>query len=518
MPNWSHHLNRKHRRNRRRSEGSSVAGNLNSLSVEIQARRIRLLLQELGPAHCCLGLYLASRIDVLPAEFCRELALMPDTAPALSAQEVRAILLRELGSKVTAAFAEFEDVPYETRLLFQAHRARLRTGAPVAVVVLRPWCTVFQQLLEPSQVIDTDSLAEYCGEWMNAALLADFISSMQRKTDFTTAHDAMDLMVRDATSCESLLSHKSYPELCTRQLMVFEPREAYPLDYILQRQVNSSTALGQMLCHAWLQQALYGRCFPVDPQLHNILISNKQVAFIHCDLAGLPISAKENLQNYFNAMLVDDPDHAAKHLLLEMVPRKSRVDPDAFRTNFRQAGYFGMLEPVLGTDSNALAQIAFQHWKTALDNGYFPKNHLLCFYRGLFSIARIARLITPEGDPLRLGMEELRGTKSLDQIREIMDVRYWYQNMDKFAAVMVNLPRTFDDALSKTSSRSSPPMPQTGQEPAGPPREKFSVNAIVLLLLAVLVMQLRTNQTQTGKLMLVALMLAGLFLLRGADD
>jgi len=216
-------------------------------------------------------------------------------------------------------------------------------------------------------------------------------------------------------------------------------------------------------------------------------------------------------------MLVDDPDRAAKHLLLEMVSRKSRVDPDAFRTNFRQAAYFGMLEPILGTDSNALAQIAFQHWKTALDNGYFPKNHLLCFYRGLFSIARIARLITPEGDPLRMGMEELRSAKSLHQIREIMDVRYWYQNMDKFAAAMINLPRTFDDALSRTSSRPSAPLPQS-QEPAGAPREKFSVNAIVLLLLTVLVMQLRTNRTETGKLMLVALMLAGLFLLRGADD
>ena len=518
MPNWSHHLNRKHQRNRRRSEGSSVAGNTNSLPLEIQARRIRLLLQELGPAHCCFGLYLASRIDVLPAEFCREFALIPDAAPALTAEEVHAILMRELGSRLTAAFAEFEDAPYETRLLFQAHRARLRTGAHVVVVVLRPWCAVFQQPLEPSQVIDADSLAGYCDEWMNPALLTDFINSMQRKTDFTIARNAMDLMVRDASSCESLLSHKSYPELCTRQLMVFELSEAHPLDYILQRKVNSSTALGQLLCQVWLQQALYGRCFPVDPQLHNILISNKQVAFIHCDLAGLPNSAKENLQNYFNAMLVDDPDRAAKHLLLEMVSRKSRVDPDAFRTNFRQAAYFGMLEPILGTDSNALAQIAFQHWKTALDNGYLPKNHLLCFYRGLFSIARIARLLTPEGDPLRLGMEELRSTKSLNQIREIMDVRYWYQNMDKFAAAMVNLPRTLDDALSRTSSRPSAPLPQTSQGPAGASREKFSVNSIVLLLLIVLVMQLRTNQTETGKLMLVALMLAGLFLLRGGDD
>lgn len=518
MLKWSHHRNGKHRRNGRPGERIPVAGATHSYAPEIKARRIRLLLQELGPAHSCLGLYLASRIDVLPAEFCRELALIPDTAAPLGPEEVHAIIMRELGGKLATTFSEFEDVPYETRLLFQGHRARLRTGTPVAIVVLRPWCAVFQQPLEPSEVVDTDSLAEYCDEWLNPALLADFAGSMRRKTDFTIALNAMNLMVHDAFSCEVLLAHKSYPELCTRRLIVFEPGESHPLDYCLQRQVNSSTALGPLLCQAWLQQALYGECFPVDPQPHNVLIGNKQVAFMNCDLATLPNGAHENLQSYFNAMLMDDPDRAAKHLLLEMVPGRSRTDPDAFRTNFRQAAYFGMLEPVLGTDSNALAQIAFQHWKTALDNGYFPKNHLLCFYRGLFSIARIARLITPEGDPLRVGMEELRSSRSLDQIREIMDVRYWYQNMDKLAAVMVNLPRTFDDALTKTSSRPSAPLPHSTSEHSGTARDKFSINAIVLLLLVIFVMQLHINQTEAGKIMLVVLMLAGLFLLRGAED
>src|SRR5947209_5478007 len=432
MPNWPHHRSRKPRRSGRAGERPSAAGTARPVPPEIQARKIRLLLQELGPAHCCFGLYLATRIDVLPAEFCREFAITPDSAPALSPEEVHAIAARELGSQRLAAFAEFDHAPFETTLISQSHRARLRTGALVTVVVLRPWCSGFQQALGPWQVLDTEPLLEFCDDWMSTGLLTDFAAAMQRKTDFTIARNAMELMKRDASSFEQLLSHRSYGELCTNQLMVFEPLEAQPLDYVLQRQVLSSQALGQLLCQAWLQQALYGRCFPVDPQPRNILIRNNQVGFINCDLAGLPNSAKENLQNYFNAMLADDPDRAAKYLLQEMLPGTAKIDPDAFRSNFRQAAYFGMLEPVLGTDSNALAQIAFQHWKTALDNGYFPKNHLLCFYRGLFSIARIARQINREGDPLRIGMEELRGARALGQMREIMDFGYWFKNMDKF--------------------------------------------------------------------------------------
>jgi predicted unusual protein kinase regulating ubiquinone biosynthesis (AarF/ABC1/UbiB family) len=257
----------------------------------------------------------------------------------------------------------------------------------------------------------------------------------------------------------------------------------------------------------------------VDPQPHNVLFSDKnRISFLNCDLVGLPTGAKENLQSYFNAMLADDPDRAAMYLLREMSPTKAmRIDPESFRSSFRQAAYFGMLEPILGTNSNALAQIVFQHWKTAQEHGYSPKPHLLCFYRGLFSIARLARKLSPAGDPLREGMDELRATSAFSQLREIMDWRYWFQNSDKFASALMHLPHTFDDALTKAAA----PQPSNFPNHDLPaPRERRGILSIALVILLILVFafsQLPGFNAWSEKITMLALMLTGLLVLRGLD-
>ncbi len=216
-------------------------------------------------------------------------------------------------------------------------------------------------------------------------------------------------------------------------------------------------------------------------------------------------------------MLADDPDRAAMYLLREMIPAKvGKLDADTFRSSFRQAAYFGMLEPILGTDSNSLAQMVFQHWKTTLEHGYVPKPHLLCFYRGLFSIARIARKLAPEGDPLREGMEELRAGSAFTQVREIMDWRYWFQNSDKFASALVQLPHAFDDALTRASSPagSLPEQRTVLRREAG----HGSGTLLVVLSIAVLVIsQLPQTHAWSDKIIPAVLMLAGFLVLRGKN-
>src|SRR5258708_19107241 len=93
MPGWTHHRPARPRRNSLFSDGSSNR----PASPEQKARTLRLRLQELGPIHSCFALYLSSRVDVLPAEYCRELALTPDTAPPLAPLEVQRVLEHEIG-------------------------------------------------------------------------------------------------------------------------------------------------------------------------------------------------------------------------------------------------------------------------------------------------------------------------------------------------------------------------------------------------------------------------------------
>lgn len=512
MRRWTHH------RTGKASQGNHAAAGIagipgKHLALEKHARQVRLRLQELGPAHSCFALYLASRLDVLPAEYCRELASTPDSSQALSPAHVHEMVERELGAQLDRAFAEFDFIPFQSTLISQSHYARLRTGDAVAVMLLHPFWYELENK-NGTEILDIPAIENLCGELLSFDVMTDFIQSLKRKTNLKLTREAMDLMARDATACELLFVPKVFLELSTKRLLTIELPQGPSLSS--QHSGGFAGILARHICQVWLQQAVQGRCFPVDMQMHNIYLGEKnRVSFLNCEFVGLPGSTRDNLSKYLGALMGNDPDTAAMYLLREMSPHDPgrKIDPELFRTHFRQAAYFGVLEPILGTDSNALAQLIFQHWKTALDHGYIPLPHLLCFYRGLFSVAKIAKQLSPASDALHEGLEEFQTANVFGQMRELMDWRYWYENADKFAAAMAHLPRTVDEALNQAAAQ---PLDNVARQSssrettnAGPSPGDF----IILLVLLILILQLPAAPGWLGKITPLILMLAGVLVL-----
>jgi predicted unusual protein kinase regulating ubiquinone biosynthesis (AarF/ABC1/UbiB family) len=511
MRRWTHHRTGKARGHAATAGTTAIPGK--HLAVEQHARRVRLRLQELGPAHSCFALYLASRLDVLPAEYCREFALTLDSSQVLSTVHVQEILAQELGAQLDRAFAEFNFIPFQSTLIDQGHYARLRSGDAVAVMLLRPFWYELQHK-STTEILNVAEIENLCGALLPFELMTDFTQSLKRKTDLALARKAMGLMARDGVNSELLFVPKVFPELSTGRLLTMELPEGPSLP--LQYAGGIAGVLARRICQVWLQQAVQGRCFPVDVQMHNLYLGQEnRVSFLNCEFVGLPGSARENLLKYLSALMGNDPDTAALYLLREMSLRDPgrKIDPELLRTHFRQAAYFGMLEPVLGTDSNALAQLIFQHWKTAVDHGYMPLPHLLCFYRGLFSVAKMANQLSPTSDALREGLEEFQTGNVFGQMRELMDWRYWYENADKFAAAMAHLPGTVDDALNHAAAL---PPDHLTQQPSSRETKDAGTSAgdfIILMVLLILILQPPAVPGWSGTITPLVLMLAGVLML-----
>jgi predicted unusual protein kinase regulating ubiquinone biosynthesis (AarF/ABC1/UbiB family) len=277
--------------------------------------------------------------------------------------------------------------------------------------------------------------------------------------------------------------------------------------------------LARTVCQTWLWESLNGRFCPIDVHAGNITTAGPQaIRFDGSEFIELPRRTKDNLRLYLMATLEDDPDCAARYLLQEMIPPKRGVNnPGEFRSRFRQAAYFGALEPILGTDTNALAQLIFQHWKTALDFGYTPAPHLLCFYRGLFSIARVARKLAPTEDPLREGLEELNATMTLGQFKDLASVSYWFQNSDKYAMAIINYPRALDEALNQASRPDLDDWSESTPERLSGKRR--SLLAPIALVAAVTTFILRgDSNTWMERSIVIILLIAGLLALRVGKD
>jgi predicted unusual protein kinase regulating ubiquinone biosynthesis (AarF/ABC1/UbiB family) len=486
-------------------------------SLEERAVSLRGLLQDSGPLGIGFALYLSSRIDVLPAEYCRALELTLDSAPALSPPEVERIAVADLGADLGRLFHQFDLIPFRPGAMVQSHSAELMNGAAVTVLVLRPeYADVRNTNQIPGQHWQK-ALHELTGGICIQDLLDDYRASILRATDFNLRGQAIELQVTHSEATAKRAGGRIYSELSGPNILTCSRSEKPCLEQALHLECDWRK-VARELCQQWLRESLYGKFCPVDPRLANITLDGHlDIGFAGNEFIEIPQRTKDNLRSYLFATLVDDPLQAARHLLLEMVPPRDGLDDAGeFHSKFRQAAYFGALEPVLGSDTNALAQLLFQHWKTALDHGYSPGPHLLCFYRGLFSIARAGRKLVPDADPLREGLEELDAHTTAEQFNEIAGVGYWLQNADKFAMAMINLPRAMDEALNRgvgyarDDSYVSPKSFSFG-------RRSFMSRGMLLVAAIIFIFHADGN-TWTEKSAVLALMLVGLLGLRAWNE
>ena len=529
MPPWTHYRRQKGRKRYRARDSRLSHAPLSSLGLdnadppEKRAAELRLFLQDLGGVYSCFGLYLSSRIDLLPAEYCREFSLIPDHTAPIPAAEVLETLAEELGGPPELNFPRLNLSPSKSSLIAQYHEAELANGIPVFVVIGRREFRSLEKETADTALLDLELLQKYCPELVVENAVEDFLVSFRRKVDLGFQAEKLELMARDAVSTEALEVPKVYRTFCTRRVLTMARLQQEDLDQILESKPFSAARLATLICYTWLRQSLFGRCCAVDPQHHNIAVSGgHRVSYIGCDLVSLPKRTRDNLWNYLLATTTDDPDQAAMFLLREMSGKMpAQADPEGFRSSFRQAAYFGALEPLLGTDTNALAQLIFQHWQTALGYGYTPNADLLSFYRGLFLIARIGRKLFPAGDPLRHAIEEIRVATLFEQAQHLADLPFIFSNFDKFVIAGARLPTALDDAVSRASWPRDSSLKLN--QPDAPGRERQSNRSMNLLAFALLVATACLSQSAlsgqwTFKVVTLVLMLTGLVVLRTLKD
>jgi ubiquinone biosynthesis protein len=102
------------------------------------ARSLRLALEDGGVTFIKLGQILATRRDLLPAEFIDELSALQDDAPHVEWPDVERVLHSELGAGVEDVFAGFDRTPLAAASIAQVHAATLSSGERVVVKVRRP--------------------------------------------------------------------------------------------------------------------------------------------------------------------------------------------------------------------------------------------------------------------------------------------------------------------------------------------------------------------------------------------
>lgn len=240
------------------------------------AHYVRLTLQDLGPTFVKLGQVLATRSDIVPVEWQRELSQLRDHASTLPQSVITSQLEQSLEASPSNFFKSFEPQPAACASIALVHRATLADGRRVAVKIRRP---------DIQAVIDADLslvrgplrlvvfLSRRARAYNFVGLLDEFATLLRSETDF----------VAEARNIETLRTffdgdeRVSIPQVITPgsgdSVLIMEWIEGVPLSdsYALDDSGLDRRTIAGQISHAFATMSFRAPLFHADPQPSNLL-------------------------------------------------------------------------------------------------------------------------------------------------------------------------------------------------------------------------------------------------------
>jgi ubiquinone biosynthesis protein len=195
-------------------------------TVKSRAVRLRETLEMLGPTFIKLGQQLSVRADVLPYEYCAELAKMLDRVPPFPSEIALATVERNLGRKVTEVFQIFDPNPIGSASLACVYQAYLRSGHKVAVKVRRPAIveTLAADIRAMSWILWLAELSSLIRPGLTRNLIRELRDMLTEELDFGREARFTEIF-RQRTKDEKLrflTAPQVYRELSNQEVMVSE--------------------------------------------------------------------------------------------------------------------------------------------------------------------------------------------------------------------------------------------------------------------------------------------------------
>ena len=361
--------------------------------------KLRLMLQELGTTFIKLGQLLSTRPDIVGERIASELENLQDDNPAITYEQVKAIVERELNGNIDELFEEFNHENLATASIGQVHEAKLPTGEKVAVKIQKEGIT---------DKIDLDLrimkyIADRADKWNKdlrkinlPGIMEEFDRSIHKEIDYNNEFMNMQRIEANFENDPYVHIPITYPKYCSSKVLTMEFIEGTKLNdvYACEDDTFDKKLLAKTVLDSYLQQLFIDGFFHGDPHPGNILILEDNVV-CYLDLGMMGFFDEEFKRNLSEVMLlfVDQDVDGLINQLMYMDILDYDIDTKSLRRDLNDL--FGRY---FGVQLNRFDGVLEALLSLMQDYGVILPNEVVTMARGLSLIEAVAHNLDPEID------------------------------------------------------------------------------------------------------------------------
>ena len=361
--------------------------------------KLRLMLQELGTTFIKLGQLLSTRPDIVGEKIANELANLQDDNPAITYEQIKSIVERELNGNIDELFEDFNHDHLATASIGQVHEAKLTTGERVAVKIQKEGIT---------DKIDRDIrilkyIANRADKW-NANLrkinlpgiMEEFDRSIHKEIDYNNEFMNMQRIELNFEDNPNIHIPATYPDYCSSKVLTMEFIEGAKLNdvYACTSDEFDKKFIAKNVLDSYLQQLFIDGFFHGDPHPGNILIlENNVVCYLDLGMMGFfDEKFKHDLSELMLLFMNQDVDGLINQLMY-MDILDYDIDTSSLRRDLNDlfGRYFGVQLNRFDGVLEALLSLMQKY-------GVILPNEVVTMARGLSMIEAVAHNLDPEID------------------------------------------------------------------------------------------------------------------------
>ena len=242
-------------------------------------RRIRLVLEELGPTFVKLGQLMSIRADMFPAEYLEEFKKLQDRVPPVPFPELQVVIERELKHPISELFVSIEEESLAAASVAQVHAAELADGASVVVKVIRPgidkkvredirlmyyFAKKFENTFEIGQVIGFVNIVK------------EFERSIFRELDMHIEAGNIERFAQNFKDSQELYIPKVFWDYTSKSILVMERIEGIRIDRIdeIRALDIDPKEIAMIGLRSFSRQLMEFGLFHADPHPGNSIVMN----------------------------------------------------------------------------------------------------------------------------------------------------------------------------------------------------------------------------------------------------